>query len=234
MKSGQIMIELGEARYNVVFCSVRGEGKIENQDSMNVYYDENQIILVVADGLGSAIYSKEGSETIVSLATRLLSERNDLSKIYRDLQTEWICSLEGNINLYDTTIKFIKITRDQVYYGGVGDGWIAFQTSDGFLDMISQNSFSNQTDTILSFDLKNKFCIRTIQVQTLSTALIATDGFSEDIDKENASDFLDAVSQKLRESSEEFQREIEQTLSKWPVPTNQDDKTVIFIERVNR
>ena len=66
-----------------------GEGKIENQDSMKICHDENQIIIVVADGLGSAIYSKEGSSKIVSIATRFLSERHDLSNIAFDIQTEW-------------------------------------------------------------------------------------------------------------------------------------------------
>ena len=65
----------------------------------------------------------------------------------------------------------------------------------------------------------------------MRTALISTDGFSEDIDKENGKPFLSAVSEQLRIDSEAFKEEIEDTLSHWPVETNRDDKTVVFIER---
>ncbi len=231
MESSRIRINLGNSCYTIVSCSVMGEGKIENQDSMKLYHDENQIIIVVADGLGSAIYSKEGSQKITSLAVEILAKRNDLLEIAVDLQSEWKEGLSGNLNLYDTTVKFIKITETDVMYGGVGDGWIAFNTGDGFMDMTSSNSFSNQTDTILSFDLKSKFRVEKIQTESLKTALISTDGFSEDMEKESGEAFLSAVSEQMRMDSEAFKKEIEDTLSHWPVETNRDDKTVVFIER---
>ena len=231
MESSKIRINLGDNSYTIIGCSVMGEGKFENQDSMKIYHDENQIIIVVADGLGSAIYSKEGSQKITSIASNILAENGDLSGVAQELQMKWKDGLEGNLNLYDTTIKFIKITKNNTYYGGVGDGWIAFNTDNGFVDMISSNSFSNQTDTILSFDLKNKFCIKNIATNSLKTALISTDGFSEDMEKENGEAFLTAVSEQIILNSEDFKKEIEDTLSNWPVVTNKDDKTVVFIER---
>lgn len=231
MESSRIRINLENRCYTIVSCSVIGEGKIENQDSMKIYYDENQIVIVVADGLGSAIYSKEGSQKITSLASAILAESNDLSEVASDLQTKWKEGLEGNLNLYDTTVKFIKITENDVFYGGIGDGWIAFNTSDGFVDMTSSNSFSNQTDTILSFDLKGKFRIESIKTESFKTALISTDGFSEDMEKESGEAFLSAVSEQILANSEAFKKEIEDTLSHWPVETNRDDKTVVFIER---
>lgn len=231
MESRNLRINLDNNCYTIISCSVMGEGKIENQDNMRIYYDERQIIVVVADGLGSAIYSKEGSSKITSIACSMLAESTDLSEFASELQAKWKSDLEGNLNLYDTTIKFIKITKEYVYYGGVGDGWIAFNTTDEFVDMTSSNSFSNQTDSILSFDLQNKFRINTIHTEKMRTALISTDGFSEDIDKENGKPFLSAVSEQLRIDSEAFKEEIEDTLSHWPVETNRDDKTVVFIER---
>lgn len=231
MESNRIRINLGNRCYTIVSCSVMGEGKIENQDSMKVYHDENQIVIVVADGLGSSIYSKEGAQKITLLSSTILAERSDLSEVASELQTKWKDGLEGNLNLYDATVKFIKITERDVFYGGVGDGWIAFNTNDGFVDMTSSNSFSNQTDTILSFDLKGKFRIERIDTEKLKTALISTDGFSEDMDKDNGGAFLSAVSEQILANSEAFKKEIEDTLSHWPVETNRDDKTVVFIER---
>ena len=231
MESNRLRINLGNSCYTIISCSVMGEGKIENQDSVKIYYDENQIIVVVADGLGSAIYSKEGAQKITSLACSILAEATDLSELAPELQKKWKADLEGNLNLYDTTVKFIKITKNDVCYGGVGDGWIAFNAVTGYVEMTSSNSFSNQTDTILSFDLKSKFRIEKLSTEALQTALIATDGFSEDMDKENGKSFLSAVSEQIRTDSEVFRQEIEDALNHWPVETNRDDKTVVFIER---
>ncbi len=231
MEANRIRINLGSRAYSIVSCSVMGAGKIENQDSIKIHCDDNQIVIVIADGLGSAIYSKEGSQKITSIATNIISEKRDLSEIAHEIQMEWKTGLQGNLNMYDTTVKFIKITEKDVFYGGVGDGWIAFNTTNGFTDVTSSNTFSNQTDTILSFDLKNKFYIERIDTDSLITALISTDGFSEDMDKENGDAFLSAVSEQMRADSKLFQKEIEDTLSHWPVETNRDDKTVVFIER---
>lgn len=231
MESSKIRITLGDNSYTIICCSVMGEGKFENQDSFKIYYDENQIIIVVADGLGSAIYSKEGSQKIVSVASCILANNNDLSEVPREMQMKWKDGLEGNLNLYDTTIKFIKITKANTFYGGVGDGWIALNTTEGFVEMTASNSFSNQTDTILSFDLKNKFFINNVATESVKTALISTDGFSEDIEKDDGEQFLSAVSEQILIDSEAFKEEIQETLSHWPVETNKDDKTVVFIER---
>ena len=57
------------------------------------------------------------------------------------------------------------------------------------------------------------------------------DRFSEDIDKENGEAFLIAVSDQIASDAEAFKCEIEETLTHWPVETNRDDKTVVFINR---
>ena len=44
---------------HIVGCSVMGSGKIENQDSIEIRQTNDSLIVVVADGLGSAAYSKE-------------------------------------------------------------------------------------------------------------------------------------------------------------------------------
>ena len=61
-------VKLSSKNISVYAFSVMGEGKIENQDSFKIYSDENQVIIVVADGLGSAAYSKEGSQRITEVA----------------------------------------------------------------------------------------------------------------------------------------------------------------------
>lgn len=218
------------SNYNIAVLafSVIGEGKVENQDSLKIYYDDRQLIVAVADGLGSAAYSKDGSNKIVKVAIDVLSEINDYKAIASEILKKWSEGIEGNLNQYDTTLKFIKITETDILYGGIGDGWIAFLTDTGLISLTADNEFSNQTDTILSFDLDKKFSLLKLSLSTVHSGLVSTDGFSEDIDKENADKMLEEIGNQLCVNEDAFICEMQQTLNCWPVKTNKDDKTVVF------
>lgn len=219
------------AEYNIsIFAfSEMGKGKVENQDSYMLYSDDGQLIVAVADGIGSAAYSKEGSKRIVMLALNILSKMDSYETIACDILKQWRDGIEGNLNQYDTTLKFVKITKDKVIYGGVGDGWIVFLKPDGLMSLTSDNLFSNQTDSIMSYDLSRKFIVKEMSLQEIQIGLVSTDGFSEDIDKENAKQMLNEIERELSVDEETFVNEMKQTLDNWPVETNRDDKTVVFI-----
>lgn len=214
---------------SVFAFSEMGQGKIENQDSFGVYADKKQLIVAVADGLGSAAYSKEGSQKIVSVAIDVLSHTDSYETASNDILLKWKPGIEGNINQYDTTLKFVKITKQQIVYGGIGDGWIAFSGLSGLQSLTTVGSFSNQTDSILSVDLNRKFIVKETDITSIQMGLISTDGFSEDVDKEKAKQMLDDLDNELSVNEQAFIKEITQTLENWPVETNRDDKTVIFI-----
>lgn len=212
----------------VIGCSAMGNGKFENQDSVAVEEFDKQIIIAVADGLGSASYSKEGSKKIVDIIITLL-HNIEINELSNNLLNKWKEGLEGNINQYDTTVKFIQIKSDRIIFGGVGDGWIAFRNKKTFSSFTANNEFSNQTDSILSINLSEKFWTHKIKLDDNCSMLISTDGFSEDIDKENGDEFLKQVEKSINESSDDFLKDLEQTMNNWPVETNKDDKTVVFI-----
>lgn len=213
---------------HIVGCSVMGSGKIENQDSVEVRQTNDSLIIVVADGLGSAAYSKEGSEKAVKITADILTQ-----KCYENLPEKilslWKENLQGNINQYDTTIKFIQITNEKIIVGGVGDGWIALKNNNDIKSFVVENSFSNQTDSILSIGLDKKFWIEEFDLKEYDTMMIATDGFSEDINKEDTFEFLKQAENEIKEDIEIFATDLEETLSNWPVQTNRDDKTVVFV-----
>lgn len=224
-------VKIGDQTYSVIACSVMGGGKIENQDSYEIYYDDNQLIVAVADGLGSAVYSKEGSSKIVKLLIDVLKEEVEDPRIPFELLQRWKIVVNGNLNLYDTTIKFVWIKNGLIKYGGVGDGWIAINTKSELISLCASNTFSNQTDSILSFDLKSKFINKETEVKHVLNLLISTDGFSEDIEKENGKAFLDDIYEQINRDSVSFEKDIVSTLENWPVESNKDDKTVVFIQR---
>ena len=217
--------------YNIsVFAfSVMGDGKVENQDSFKIYFDNRQLIIAVADGLGSAVYSKEGSNKIVDVSVEVLSQMNDSKTIANDILKKWSEGIAGNLNQYDTTLKFIKITDTDILYGGIGDGWIAFLTDTGLISLTADNEFSNQTDSILSFDMDKKFSLLKLPLSAVHSGLVSTDGFSEDMDKDNADKMLEGIGNELCVNEDAFVCEMQQMLSCWPVKTNKDDKTVVFL-----
>ena len=113
---------------HIVGCSVMGNGKIENQDSVEIRQTNDSLIIVVADGLGSAAYSKEGSEKAVKITADILAQK-DYENLSEKILSLWKENLQGHINQYDTTIKFIQITNEKIIVGGVGDGWIALKNN---------------------------------------------------------------------------------------------------------
>lgn len=213
---------------HIVGCSAMGNGKIENQDSVKIRQTSDSLIVVVADGLGSAAYSKEGSEKAVKITADILAQK-DYENLSEKILSLWKENLQGNINQYDTTIKFIQITNEKIIVGGVGDGWIALKNNDAIKSFIVENSFSNQTDSILSIGLDKKFWIEEFNINEYDTTIIATDGFSEDINKEDAFEFLKQSGNEIKKDIDIFAIDLEETLSNWPVQTNRDDKTVVFI-----
>ena len=225
-------LKLSSKNIFVYAFSVMGEGKIENQDSFKIYSDENQVIIVVADGLGSAAYSKEGSQRITEVAIEILSNTDDFNGVYLNILNEWKKELEGNINQYDTTLKFLKIKNDMIVYGGVGDGWISIKSDKGLVlvNMVAENTFSNQTDSILSFNLKEKFNVNKYELSDSLVGLVSTDGFSEDIDKDNSFGLLDGIDKELANNEGFFIEDTKNTLLNWPVETNRDDKTVVIFK----
>ena len=223
-------VKLPSKNISVYAFSVMGEGKIENQDSFKIYSDENQVIIVVADGLGSAAYSKEGSQRITEVAIDILSNTDDFNGVYLNILNEWKKELEGNINQYDTTLKFLKIKNDKIVYGGVGDGWISIKSDKGLVNMVAENTFSNQTDSILSFNLKEKFSVNEYELSDNLVGLVSTDGFSEDMDKDNSFGLLDGIDKELASNEKSFIEDTKNTLLNWPVETNRDDKTVVIFK----
>ena len=137
---------IGTDEYVIIARSVIGKDKIENQDSFKVFSDGSRIIVVVADGLGSAAFSKEGSKKAVEYACQILSTSGSLSSFPETLLARWKESISGNLALYDTTIKFLMITEEKMFFGGIGDGWIALGGPDRYRDLVATNTFSNQTD----------------------------------------------------------------------------------------
>jgi serine/threonine protein phosphatase PrpC len=218
--------------YSQIGFSIKGNGKEENQDNFQFFHNNDCVIAVVADGLGSAVYSRHGSELVCKTAIDILRQTEPISDIALKIRTRWVENIHHKPAACDTTLKFVKITRKKAVVGGIGDGWIAFLSRKEYISLVAENSFANQTDTIMSSDLSGKFIVKEITLNDdCGLFLIATDGFSEDIDRSQGKQFLENIESSLKIDIQDFCRNLEKTLYNWPAKTSADDKTVIILQR---
>lgn len=205
-----------------------GFEKENNQDSC--FFDANDKVFAISicDGLGSAKKSAEGSNRASKLLVDLLI-KNEFNK--ERLQSEWLEIFKENPKEYNTTAKFIKITKENIHFGGVGDGLIAIKSEHHITTLSDRGEFSNQTACIFDINYLNAFTEMTLSLNDKAIMIICTDGFSEDI-KDEGLDLLFKEAENLFSTEtkiKEFDESLVDLLNNWPNKTNGDDKTVAFI-----
>ena len=206
-----------------------GFDKRENQDAYAFDRSKNAFVVSICDGLGSAKLSAIGSKCAANL---MVEHQLALNKNPIDFQRKWINSFADKDPLiFNTTVKYIKINKCTVSYGGIGDGMIAFLKGKKFITQTNHGEFSNQTASVLDPYYSDKYMEESFRSLKECVCLICTDGFSEDIDTKDLKTLLKASRESLsnRKKAKEFDEEIQNLLANWPNQTNGDDKTVAFI-----
>ncbi len=222
---------LGNHTYQVIGNTAEGEQAKVNQDSFGIFYNNECLILVVADGLGSAPFSHTGSYNIVESTFEVMSERNS-EKIWERIHKTWESSIMGNPEEYDTTCKFICIRDETVSVGSIGDGWLGIMVATGYHEVENHNSFTNRTESICSQNLDEKACLFECGLEDFLAVGMSTDGFSEDLDRTSRGEFLNDATKVMADDLNAMYTEICSVLKNWPVSSNKDDKTLILIRKV--
>jgi len=141
-----------------VACAVtRGESHVKMdkpcQDSVGYLKVNDTTILAIADGLGSAEYSQEGSSSSVDLALRLLANnpKEDFNFVFRKCH-EYLLKLaqqnERKPREYATTLLLGVIERHSAKFAQVGDGSIVIGSSPFEFQLLKNES--NQSDSLNS------------------------------------------------------------------------------------
>ncbi len=219
-------------KYVLIGLSVVGDGKKDNQDSFSFYYDENILIGVVADGLGSAIHSSEGARAACQASIEIL--KRSTTNFPNELLSTWKEMISGNPLSYDTTLKYVRIDKEGINMGRIGDGWTCSLCNGSVIELKSENTFSNQTDSLMSCGMSDRFELKKVQLGEHFIIVISTDGFSEDINKDDVSSFLKGIQIDIDTDVELFTEKLEDTMNNWPISSNKDDKTVIFIRGLTK
>ena len=224
-------VSIGSHTFDLIGHSVNGSEEKVNQDSYGYYCDGDSLIVVVADGLGSAPLSQIGSEAVVLAAIEVLSEPEP-GNIWRHIFETWMSEIDGPLEQYDTTCKFIRIRDDKVIIGSIGDGWLGMMNVEGYSELENNNVFTNRTESICSQKLMDKAYTAEYDLDQLYSFGVSTDGFSEDFDRESRSEFLRDVCENMANDIQTTYGEIRAVLADWPVKSNKDDKTVILVRKV--
>lgn len=222
---------LGDHDYQIIGCTAEGSSDKINQDSFGYFCDGCCLIIVVADGLGSASFSHIGSRNMVESVFSVMSNPEP-GKTWERIYKVWLSSIGSNPEQCDTTCKFVCIRDEIVIIGSIGDGWLGMIGASGYYELENNNTFTNRTESICSQNLEEKVRLFECDLQDIQAIGMSTDGFSEDLDRISRSEFLSDITRTMADDLSATYNEIRSALENWPVPSNKDDKTLILVRKV--
>lgn len=226
-------------KYNVISASCKGRTNGHMyQDHLRVFESETCLLVVVADGLGSAVSSSRGSELICQVISEFASgidwRIHDIPEVLNTSVSEWYRRLEvKGMSARDccTTCSAIIVNKPRciAYLCQIGDSPIFYRIDEEEVNILSsEKEFLNETDCIgpsshPSFSVIEKKFIKSIDF------LVATDGFGDEVVPEVADslfDYLKAKYSKIREKKRNsaLKTEVMETMQ----DKNNDDKSIIF------
>lgn len=228
-----IIKELNNAKLLVL--SEKGENHIKsgicNQDSYSFKVDDSgNYAFVVADGVSTCAFAKEGADKACEAVCNLLSECMKLPEddIKQKVFSEWKNLVEKNWNDYGTTINFIYVYPERIVMGKVGDGAVIVKDAETASFLYEESEFyTSETFALGTFLPKQSFKVNLIKRNnSLSLLLVLmTDGIEKELDSEKLREFSEYID--LNIGNPNFVLE----LKDWGLGLNKkngDDKTILI------
>ncbi len=217
------------------------KSKLPNQDSYLIYKNNDIVVLVIADGLGSHEYSKIGSKTVVKVVKSTFCDFENGSvpfkQITNTIYNRFVSSIPKRYaNAAATTCAFVVISKKNgIFAGQVGDGLCYIRINDSkFILKPKTDEFSNIVTPLNP--VKENVLWKTkhfnIESNDEIDIMLATDGISEDIIPGKESECLEYcisnIKKKFRFLSNIVLKRI---ILNWDVPGSLDDKSIIIYSR---
>ena len=220
---------------------------LPNQDSFAYFHSDHLIAIAVADGLGSARHSSEGSCYATQLAVHLLisylhhhesswRDISDTRMLKQQIVAKWQREFRHSMAEYDTTLLFLGLTPAVCVMGQLGDGLILYKNSNqpvsNHIFKVPQKEFLNKPDASLAQpDAGEYFCVEEYPVNPnndYSAFLLITDGIADDL-----TDPIVYFDDLLKRASclwpGHWNTELNKHLTEWPTPGHYDDKTLVLL-----
>ena len=228
-----IIRELDNAKLLVL--SEKGENHIKsgicNQDSYSFKVDDSgNYAFVVADGVSTCAFAKEGADKACETVCNLLSECMELAEddIKKIVFAEWKSLIKDNWNDYGTTINFIYVYPERIVMGKVGDGAVLVKNSEITSYLYEESEFySSKTFALGTFLPKQSFRVNLIKHNDRLPLLLVlmTDGIVKEVDSKKYKEFSEYID--LNIGNPNFVLELKNWISSLN-KKNGDDKTIFI------
>ena len=220
----------------ILYCTYKGNNKVENQDRYSIIDRKDYTLIIVADGLGSSRYSFRGAKLVCNIVAKYVHDSycnglDYLESTIDNVITIWNreVSLLGPVDDFNTTCSFILIDKNEHSYlsGKIGDSIIVTIADSKSYVQFESKDFLNETRCLGSSNLKfechrgnyyNKICF-----------LLATDGICDEMNTSMFNDFFTYV----KSTYTLYEHKINNRLFKKDIiksfgQLNNDDKTIVM------
>lgn len=206
------------------------------QDAYKYFENDDIIIAIIADGLGSRNKSAYGARLICKLMVEELKYKkvplNPNDVVGSKKWHEFLEMSNLNCDDYCTTCSFALIDKKskQIAIGQIGDSPIFLKLDDKpVIEMRKEKEFTNITDSLGGRYLES-FELRNYQFSYSIRVMVTSDGIGEELDSSCLDSMFSYLSSKYQQftpksRSRRFTKEMKATIGK----INHDDKSSIFI-----
>lgn len=213
---------------------------LANQDNQDCIlfnsFPEDAWVLIVADGVSSATFAKEGAQIAVKTVMTKCKDIIDLGENPLDIDTlrvsivrEWKANIQGNWDEFATTLNFAVYSNHKLILGQIGDGLIMACIDGTPIILTGEDDFySTDTYALGTAVKKNTFTINEYEVKNTIRLYAVSDGIGKEIADEYRSDLGHYLAQMMVQDD----LSIEEELDAWVVSLekkNGDDKSIGFV-----
>lgn len=223
------------------WSSVRGPGHIlrdlPNQDACVVLSLKEGIAFIMSDGVGSKKHADVGSKAVVkavkmAIQTWYKFPQAPANHLLRLIHTYWdLCVLPYNRDDCAATCLFAVILHNErCIIGQVGDGVILFKLAgECYVLQEKEEDYLNVT-TPLHLARRSDWQIEDFYIEGDFELLLATDGVSEDLVKENRFYFMTHLVELIEGEAlqKKKNRKLKKLLQTWKNRYSTDDKSLII------
>ncbi len=226
----------------------------ECADAFAVEQGDGFLVLVAADGAGSARYGAEGSAFAARAAARLAVSA--LGEPFDDplglIRAVFLNTLDDLLDMveekgvkdlrpadFHTTLLLAVLTDDFLAVGNVGDGWAVARDREGQIRAVAapaKSEYSNETFFLTSYGFIEEAVYEVLPARDLDAVALLTDGsawFAVDLDARMPSgalfDKLFAFAADVAKPEGEREEQLARFLSSEMVVRKTDDDTTLVL-----
>lgn len=209
---------------------------LDNQDKVVFERLDNSWYMVIADGVSSAVYAREGAQAAVGVIRKLCERISDDKRLLNDMDAikvyvvkGWKEQIGADWDEYATTVNFVIYVEHTLLTGQIGDGLIVADVDGNSLIMTENDEFySSETYALGTTVKKSTFTIRAVEGKNRIRVYMASDGIGKEINEASRIELIEYLDNMMMNEN----AVIEDELDAWGIglgKKNGDDKSIAFV-----